>query len=140
MDVLQHIIETWRPMIPRDCATARAIDRQAPVEEICAAATSDGLTDFAAALFSAEVEVVQTGHDPIERDESLLDSIGQALADYESRLPHDSQTARLIRAGARLELISEAAEAEGFGDLAAVLFEAEQEQFLASGRDKDNSA
>lgn len=130
MDVLKQIIETYRHMIPTDCETARAIDRGASVEEICASATSDGLHDFAGALFSADVEVVQTNHGPIEADETLLDNIDQVLADYEHRLPPNCETVRLIKSGAQLELISEAAEAEGLHDLVAVLFEAEQERFL----------
>lgn len=131
MDVLQQIISTYRHMIPTDCATARAIDRGASVEEICASATSDGLHDFAGALFSAEVEVVQTDQGPIEADETLLDNIDHVLADYEHRLPPNCETVRLIKSGAQLSLISEAAEAEGLHDLVAVLFEAEQEKFLA---------
>jgi len=131
MDVLQQIISTYRHTIPTDCETARAIDRGASVEEICTSATSDGLHDFAAALFSADVEVVQTDHGPIEADRTLLDDIDQVLADYEHRLPPNCETVRLIRSGAQLELISEAAEAEGLQDLVTVLFEAEQEKFLA---------
>lgn len=130
MDVLKQIIETYRHMIPTDCETARAIDRGASVEEICASATSDGLHDFAGALFSADIEVVQTNYGPIEADETLLDNIDQVLADYEHRLPPNCETVRLIKSGAQLELISEAAEAEGLHDLVAVLFEAEQERFL----------
>ena len=132
MDVLKQIIETYRHMIPADCETAHAINRGAPVEEICARATSDGLHDFAGALFSADVEVVQTNHGPIEADETLLDNIDQVLADYAHRLPPNCETVRLIKSGAQLELISEAAEAEGLHDLVAVLFEAEQEKFLAN--------
>ena len=138
MDVLQQIISTFRHMIPTDCETARAIDRGASVEEICASATRDGLHDFAGALFSAEVEVVQTNHGPIEADETLLDNIDQVLADYEHRLPPNCETVRLIKSGAQLELISEAAEAEGLHDLVAVLFEAEQEKFLATRNPPDS--
>ena len=80
MAVLQQIISTYRHMIPTDCVTARAIDRGASVEEICASATSGGLHDFAGALFSAEFEVIQTDHGPIEADETLLDNIDHVLA------------------------------------------------------------
>ena len=71
-----------------------------------------------------------SNHGPIEADETLLDNIDQVLADYEHRLPPNCETVRLIKSGAQLELISEAAEAEGLHDLVAVLFEAEQEKFL----------
>jgi len=113
MDVLKQIIETYRHMIPTDCETARAIDRGASVEEICASATSDGLHDFAGALFSADIEVVQTNHGPIEADETLLDNIDQVLADYEHRLPPNCETVRLIKSGAQLELISSVVAARG---------------------------
>ena len=129
MDVLQQIVSAYRPTIPTDCETARAIDRGASTEEICANATSDGLHAFAAALFSADVEVVQAGSGAKATDQTLLDDIDRVLADYQHRLPPNCETVRLIRRGAQLELISEAAQAEGLQDLVAVLFEAEQEQF-----------
>ena len=48
------------------------------------------------------------------------------------------ETVRLIKSGAHQELIFEAAEAEGLHDLVAVLFEAEQEKFLATGNPPDS--
>lgn len=128
MDVFEEIISTYRHMIPRNCKTAQAIERGASVEEICACATSEGLHDFASALFSADVEVANNDQGPITADETLLDDIDSVLAEYEHRLPPNCETARLIKAGAQLELISQAAEAEGLEDLVALLFEAEQEQ------------
>lgn len=119
--VLQQIIETCRHTIPATCETAHAIDRGVSVEEICTTATSDGLHDFSAAFFSADVEVVQTNHGPIETDETLLDEIDRILADYANRLPPNCGMVRFIKSGAQLELILEAAEAEGLEDLVVVL-------------------
>lgn len=128
MDVLQSIITTYRHTIPANSETAKAIDRGESVEAICACATSEGLHEFASALFSADVEEVQNEDGPVDADETLLENIGNVLAEYEHRLPPNCETARLIKAGAQLELISQAAETEGLQDLVAILFEAEQEQ------------
>ena len=128
MDVLEQIVSTYRHIIPKDCETARAIERGASVEEICACATRDGLNDFASALFSADVEVAHDDQGRIASDETLLDDIDSVLAEYEHQLPPNCETVRLIKAGAQLELISQAAQAEGLQDLVALLFEAEQEQ------------
>ena len=132
MDVLQGIISTFRHTIPANSETAKAIDHGESVEAICACATSEGLHDFASALFAADVEEVQNDGGPIDADETLLENIEKVLAEYEHRLPPNCETARLIKAGAQLELISQAAEAEGLQDLVAILFEAEQEQIQAN--------
>jgi len=134
MNVLEQIISAYRHKIPKNCATARAIDRGANVEDICAIATSDGLHEFASALFAADVEVVHKGDASIIADETLLDDIRRILSGYEHRLPPDCETARLIKSGAELELISQSAQAEGLQELTALLFEAEQEQLNVDGK------
>lgn len=53
------------------------------------------------------------------------------LQSFRRDLPNDSATARAIDAGASMAEISEAAEAEGVHQLAAILFEAEQEEAAA---------
>ncbi len=128
MDVLERIIATYRHMIPVDCETALAIARGASVAEICASAERDGLHDLAAALFSADAEERQSADGAIDADPTLRDDIAGILADHARRLPPTSETARLIKTGTRLELIAQAAVAEGLDELVAVLFEAGQER------------
>jgi len=139
MDVLEQIISAYRHKIPKNCETALAIDRGANVEEICAFATSEGLHEFASALYSADVEVVHNEDPSIIADETLLDDIRRILSDYAHRLPPNCETARLIKSDAELELISQSAQAEGLQDLVALLFEAEQEQ-LKVGRKPTNTS
>lgn len=59
--------------------------------------------------------------------ENPLACVRSRLIELQSTLPSNCQTAQLISTGARLEEISEAAEAEGLVSIAAMPFEAERE-------------
>ena len=61
----------------------------------------------------------------------VLGALDSRLREFRGQLPDDSETARAIDRGARLEEISEAAQREGLTSLAAMLMEAEQEQARA---------
>ena len=54
--------------------------------------------------------------------------VASRLQEFRQQLPLNSETAKLIDAGARIEEISEAAQKEGLTSLASMLFEAEQER------------
>ena len=84
-------------------------------------------TGKAEQLFEALEEQNATGSAG-ESDNSVLGALDSRLREFRSQLPDDSETARAIDRGARLEEISEAAQQEGLTSLAAMLMEAEQEQ------------
>lgn len=127
MDIIKQILSNYSDTLPTDSKTAVAIARGAAAEEIAASANTEGLHALAGALFEALEEQNATGS-PGESDNSVLGALDSRLKEFRSQLPNDSQTARAIDRGARLEEISEAAQAEGLTSLAAMLMEAEQEQ------------
>ncbi len=126
MDTIKQIVAGFRAQLPAGSKTAAAIDRDAPVEEVTACATAEGLHAFAGALFEA-CEVAATDGLP-DSETRPLERIRGRLAEFRGDLPADSATARAIDAGASLEEISEAASAEGLDSLTALLMESEQEQ------------
>lgn len=127
MDVIATILASFRSNIPSSSKTAAAIDRGAAPEEISTLATEEGLHALAGALFEACEQGLdaETG-----QDQSVSSVIDGRLHEFRLQLPNDSETAKLIDAGASLEEISEAAEKEGLDSLAAMLVEAEQEDSL----------
>ncbi len=130
MDAIKQILEAFRSTLPDGGKTAEAIDRGAPVEEISACASEEGLHALAGALFEACEEQLDSGdEDPPGR--TVIDTIEARLREFRQQLPGGSETARLIDARASLEEISEAAQQEGLDSLASLLFEAERE---ADGR------
>lgn len=127
MEIIKQILSNYSDTLPTDSKTAAAIARSATPEEIAASASAEGLHALAGALFEALEEQNATGSAG-ESDNSVLGALDSRLREFRSQLPADSQTARAIDRGARLEEISEAAQAEGLTSLAAMLMEAEQEQ------------
>lgn len=127
MEIIKQILSNYGDTLPADSKTAVAIARGAAPEEIAASASAEGLHALAGALFEA-LEAQNATGSAGESDNSVLGALDSRLREFRSQLPADSQTARAIDRGARLEEISEAAQAEGLTSLAAMLMEAEQEQ------------
>jgi hypothetical protein len=120
MDAIKRIIDEASGSIPSHSKTALAISAGAGPEEIAAFATGEGLHELAGAIFKA----LQIGETP---SSNALDIVRQRLLDFRKDLPANSETAKLIDAGAPLDEISENAEEEGLFSLVAMLVEAEQE-------------
>ncbi len=126
MELIKQILASFEGTLPNDSKTAAAIARGAPVEEISACATEEGLHALAGALFEACEEGAEDAH--LDGSARVTGALAERLKEFRLGLPPGCETARLIDAGARLEEISEAAEKEGLNALASMLFEAEQEQ------------
>jgi len=120
MDTIKRIIDEAAGSIPSHSKTALAIAAGADPEEIVALATSEGLHELAGAIF----EALQVGEASLS---NALDIVRRRLLDFRKDLPANSETAKLIDAGAPLDEISENAEEEGLFSLVAMLVEAEQE-------------
>lgn len=120
MDAVKRLIDEAKGSIPVNSRTAIAIKNGCSVEAVAAFAVQDGLQTLAASLFGA----LEVGEGKAEKP---LACVRSRLVEAYQGLPPNSQTAKLIAAAARLEEISEAAEAEGLVSIAAMLAEAEQE-------------
>jgi len=121
---IQNALATYRRDLPSDSKTAHAIDRGAPLAEISECAEAEGLYQLAAVLFEVqEMEFHGDKGASADREQSVLEQIRVFRAD----LPDSSRTAQAIDREASWEEISEAAEEEGVHQLAAMLFEAQQE-------------
>lgn len=125
MKNLSAILQAFRNDLPDSSLTARAIDRGALLEEISQAAALERVNQLAAILFEAKQEEAQP--DP-DRETDLETLIGNQIRELRSSLPDGSKTADAIDRGATWEEISESAQGEGLGNVAAMLFEAEQER------------
>lgn len=122
---INSVLQTFRRDLPDDSQTAQAIDRGAPLAEISECAEQEGVHQLSAVLFEAQQEESQGRRDgPF----SLEGVVRERLATYRADLPDASKTAKAIDSGAPLGEISEAAEAEGLHELAAILFEAQQQR------------
>lgn len=108
--------------------TAQAIDRGAALEEISECAEGEGVHQLAAILFEAQQEEGQSRE---EKGASLEQVVRERLATFREDLPDGSATAKAIDRKAPLVEISEQAQAEGLNELAAVLFEVQQERARA---------
>ena len=80
---------------------------------------------LAAILFEAEQEATQDNPD---QEIDLETLINNQIRQLRTNLPDGSRTAKAIDHGATWEEISESAQEEGLGNLAATLFQAEQEK------------
>ena len=120
MDPVKRILDESKGSIPTNSRTAMAIRNNCRPETVAAFAVQDGLQALAASLFSA----IEVGEG---KAENPLACVRSRLIEMQSTLPSNCQTAQLIASGARLEEISEAAEAEGLFSIAAMLVEAERE-------------
>lgn len=118
------ILKSFRIDLPNASQTARAIDREAGIEEIIACATTEGEHALAGALF----ELLAEGDAVDATDLSVLGALEGRMREFRKQLPADSLTAGKIDQGAALEDISECAAGEGLTSFAAMLAEAEQEQ------------
>lgn len=127
MDLIQQILDDFRETLPRQSKTAAAIASNASVETISVCATEEGFPALAAALFEAQDEVLRQ-NPARETSATVGPAWEERLKEFRLGLPAGCETAKLIDSGAAIELISEAAEAEGYNSLASMLFEAEQEQ------------
>lgn len=125
MKNISTILQAFRRDLPDSSLTARAIDRGALLEEISQAAAMERVHQLAAILFEAEQEEAQAAPD---REIDLETLISDQIRELRNRLPDDSRTAKAIDGGATWEEISAAAQEEGLGNVAATLFEAEQEK------------
>jgi hypothetical protein len=127
MDIIKQILDSFSGTLPNDSKTAAAIARNASPEEISACATEEGLHALAGALF----EVCQQGgsaNPELDSNVHVSGVVASRLREFRQQLPPNSETAKLIDAGASIEEISEAAQKEGLTSLASMLFEAEQER------------
>ncbi len=124
MNKLNGIIQSARRDLPNSSKTAVAIDQGASLEEISECAEEEGLHDLASVLFEAEQEALRKL--PKSSEDNTVNT-QVLLHDFRRGLPVNSRTAVAIDQGASLEEISECAEEEGLHELAAILFEAEQE-------------
>lgn len=120
MDTIKRIIDEAKDSIPIHSRTAMAIRNKCEPEGIAAFAVKDGLQALAASIFAA----LEVG-DGVE--EKPLACVRTRLVEAYQDLPPASETAKLIATGARLEEISEAAQADGLHAIVAMLLEAEQE-------------
>ena len=99
MKNLSAILQAFRTDIPNSSLTAQAIDRGALLEEISQVAAID-----------------------------LETLINNQIRQLRTELPDESRTAKAIDRGATWEEFPKSAQEEGLGNLAATLFEAEQEK------------
>ncbi len=125
---IDSVLQTFRRDLPNNSKTAQAIDRGAPIAEISECAEEDGVHQLAAVLFEAQQEDGQSRPD---KAASLEEVVRERLATFREDLPDGSETAKAIDRKAPLGEISERAQAEGLNELAAVLFEAQQEHARA---------
>jgi len=125
MKNLSAIIEAFRHNLPNDSLTARAIDRNAVLEEISQLATMERVHQLAAILFEAEQEA---GRAAGRQEVDLETMINHQLEELRAGLPDTSRTAQAIDRNATWEEVSECASEEGLGSMAAMMFEAEQER------------
>lgn len=126
----QEILQSFRADLPRDSATARAIDAGAAIEEISACASAEGIHALAGALFELLEEggLQGDGGTAAGSGTPVLEGLEARMREFRKQLPAGSNTAAKIDQGAPLEEISECAEEEGLFSFAAMLAEAEQEQ------------
>ena len=120
MDTIKRILDEAKGSIPNHSKTALAIDAGLSPEKIASTATGEGMHELAGAIF----EALQVGEAPASNP---LDIVRSRLLEFRKDLPASSETAKLIDAGAPLDLISENAEEEGLFSLVAMIVEAEQE-------------
>ena len=125
MKNLSAILQAFRTDLPNSSLTAQAIDRGALLDEISQAAATERIHQLAAILFEAEQEETQDNPD---KEVDLETLINKQILQLRAKLPDGSRTAKAIDRGATLEEISESAQEEGLSNLAATLFEAEQEK------------
>jgi len=125
MKNLNAILQSFRQDLPNSSLIAQAIDRGAVLEEISQAATMERIHQLAAILFEAEQEEAEGKPDQEMNLETLINN---QIRELRADLPDESKTAQAIDRGGSWEEISECAQAEGLGILAATLFEAEQEK------------
>jgi hypothetical protein len=125
MKNLSAILQAFRRDLPDSSLTARAIDRGALLEEISQAAAMERVHQLAAILFEVEQEKAQPSPD---REVNLETFINSQILQLRNKLPDGSKTAKAIDGGATWAEISESAQEEGLSNMAAMLFEAEQEK------------
>ena len=125
---IDSLLQTFRRDLPNNSKTAQAIDRGAPIGEISECAEGEGVHQLAAVLFEAQQE---DGQSRPEKAASLEEVVRERLVTFREDLPDGSETAKAIDRKAPLGEISERAQAEGLNELAAVLFEAQQEHARA---------
>lgn len=125
---IDSVLQTFRRDLPGNSKTAQAIDRGAALEEISECAEGEGVHQLAAILFEAQQEEGQCRE---EKGASLEQVVRERLATFREDLPDGSATAKAIDRKAPLVEISEQAQAEGLNELAAVLFEVQQERARA---------
>jgi hypothetical protein len=125
---IDGVLQTFRRDLPNTSKTAQAIDRGARLDEISECAEEEGVHQLAAILFEAQQE---EGQPRDEQPATLEQVVRERLATFREDLPDGSETAKAIDRKAPLGEISERAQAEGLNELAAVLFEAQQEHARA---------
>jgi hypothetical protein len=125
------VLRAFRRSLPDGSATAKAIDARAPLAEISECAEQEGVHQLAAILFEAQQEELsQAAAMPADLARVMRERMQSLRAD----IPDSSKTAQAIDREAPWEEISACAEQEGLHEIAAVLFEAQQEQLRAETR------
>jgi hypothetical protein len=125
MKNLSAVLQAFRRNLPNTSLTAQAIDRGALLEEISQVAALERVHQLATILFEAEQEAAKA-KPATEID--FESAINKQIRQLRSDLPDTSKTGKAIDRGATWAEISAAAQEEGLGNLAATLFEAEQEK------------
>ena len=125
MKNLSAVLQAFRQDLPSSSLTAQAIDRGALLDEISQAATTERIHQLAAILFEAEQEEAEGKPDQEIDFETLINN---QIRELRVDLPAASKTAQAIDRDASWEEISVCAQEEGLGNLAATLFQAEQER------------
>jgi len=126
MDIIRQILDSFSGTLPRNSKTAAAIARNATPAEISNCASDEGLHALAGALFEACEEGGENDA-RLDTAANVSPMLNERLREFRKELPSNSETSRLIDAGARLEDISAAAAKDGLTSLVSMLFEAEQE-------------
>ena len=119
------VLRAFRCNLPDGSATAKAIDAGAPLAEISECAEEEGVHQLAAILFEAQQEELSEAA-VIPAD--LASVMRERMESLRVDLPNASKTAKAIDREAPWEEISACAEQEGLHEIAAVLFEAQQEK------------
>jgi hypothetical protein len=123
-NTLTDLLQSFRADLPDHSQTATAIDQGAGLADIANQAQAEGLHEIAAVLFEAQQEALQEGTEATTDPSVATQAF---IRDFRTRLPNGGQTAAAIDRGASWEEISACAEAEGVHQLAAALFNPEQE-------------
>ena len=123
---IDEIIRSFRPELPPNSRTAKAIDQGASLEEISECAEEEGLHKLASILFEVQQENLK--EQTAETDYSIMTT--DAIRKFRQGIPSTSETAKAIDRGASWDEVSKYAEQEGLrqSQLASILFKVQQQR------------